>query len=219
MAAGDLTTLDNLKAWMPIPSTTTTQDAVLARLISAVSADFTRCTKRPDLLTAQYTEVHMGDGATRMIAFHWPITAIATLQVGAATITASADKVAAGWYLDEDIDPERVWAIYLNGSCFTDGQPVKLSYTAGYATVPGDIEQAVIDWCLYRYKGVPNVSTLQRRSSEGDSVQVQQIDAPPQVLSVIDRYTRVSPCLDRRQEEREERLTRSNPKQAMKGRR
>jgi len=145
MAAGDLTTLDNLKLWAPIPSTTTAEDALLSRLITAVSNDFARATKRPDLLASDYTEVHTGDGAARMIAFHWPINSIATLTVGGTAITESADKIAAGWYLDEDIDPERVWNVYLVNSVFTDGAPVKLEYNAGYAVVPEDIEQAIID--------------------------------------------------------------------------
>src|ERR1700723_235893 len=112
MAAGDLTTLANLKLWLPIPVTTTAEDPTFTRLITATSSDFTRATKRPDLLATDYTEVHEGDGGRSMIAFHWPVNSIATLSVGGVAITESSDKIAAGWYLDEDIDPERQWNIY-----------------------------------------------------------------------------------------------------------
>lgn len=216
MAATDLTTLADLKPWIPIPLTTTSEDATLSRLITATSDDFMRATKRPDLLSQAYTEVHQGDGGTRMIAFHWPIASIAALQVGGVTIAASPDKIQPGYYVDEDIDPERVWNIYLIGSVFTDGAAIALDYTAGYAAPPLDIEQAVIDWIVYRYKGRPGVGVTQRRSAEGESVAVEQVDAPPNVLAVIERYARKYPGVNRRYDEME-RQERRAPRAPAKG--
>jgi hypothetical protein len=155
-----------------------------------------------------------------MIAFHWPITVITTLTIGGNAISESSNKIAPGWYLDQDIDPELTWNIYLNGFAFTDGAAVALAYEAGYMqpgaavtppeiALPEDIEQAVLDWMSYRYKNRPNVTTTQRRSSEGESAQTEIIDAPPNVLSVIERYTRERPSIDRRQEKRQEREARS----------
>lgn len=34
---------------------------------------------------------------------------------------ASADRVTAGYYIDQDIVPERIWTLYLVGHTFTDG--------------------------------------------------------------------------------------------------
>ena len=231
MAAQDLTTLPTLKQWLPITSTNNNDDNTLSRLLTAVSMDFARATRRPDLLQATYTEVHQGDGSSRMIVFHWPIVAVTNLTVGGSAITASADKIAVGYYLDSDIDSERVWNIYLNGYVFTDGAPVKLSYSAGYAqpgapgpltqgqiALPQDIEQAVLDWCAYRYKERPNVAATQRRTGQGDSVHTELLDAPPNVLQVIERYKRELPSLDRRAQEREERLAKSSFKQSGKNR-
>jgi len=217
MAATDLTQLATLKQWLPINSTTTTDDATLTRLLTAVSMDFQRATRRPDLLQASYTEARQGDGSSRLIAFHWPVISIATLTVGGLALSVSADKIANGYYIDSDIDPERQWNIYLNGYVFTDAAPIALSYVAGYVqpgtapsgaqiALPEDIEQAVLDWCAYRYKNRPNVGVTGRRSSEGEQSQPETLDAPPNVLEVIDRYKRELPSLDRRAEEREERL-------------
>jgi hypothetical protein len=214
MAVQDLTSLENVKAWLPINSTTTSDDTTIARMITATSMDFMRATKRPDLLLNDYTEARRGDGANRMIAYHWPIVSVMTLTVGASEIPESVDKIAPGWYIDSDIDSERIWNIYLNSYCFTDGAPVGLVYSAGYVQpggvasagqimLPGDIEQAVIDWCAYRYKERPNVSATQRRSVQGESSQTELLDAPPNVLKVIERYTRIIPSLDRRQDERD----------------
>lgn len=223
MADQDLTTLETLKLWLPITSTNTNDDVTLSRLVTAVSLDFQRATKRPDLLKAEYAEVRQGDGGRRIIAYHWPITAVTSLKVAGASVPASTDKVAAGFYLDLDIDPERAWNIYLNGSTFADGAAVQIAYSAGYVqpggevtppdiVLPEDIEQAVIDWCAYRYKDRPNVTATQRRSAQGESAQTELLDAPPNVLQVIERYKRELPCLDRRQEERQERVQRATPR-------
>lgn len=197
-----LTTLENVHAWLPIPTGTTSEDPLLTRLIAATSNDFQRATNRPDLMQADYSEVRQGDGAAHMILYHWPINSITTLTVGGVAVSASSDRVAPGYYIDADIDPERIWELYLNGSVFTDGAVIQIAYSAGYATVPGDIEQAVIDWVVYRYKGRPNVGTSQRRSLEGrglgDTVDVEIVDAPPSTKSVIERYRRKVPSLDRR---------------------
>jgi hypothetical protein len=52
----------------------------------------------------------------------------------------------------------------------------------------------------------PNVGATSRRSTEGEASQIELIDAPPNVLEVIDRYTRKFPSIDRRGDEREERM-------------
>lgn len=220
MAATDLTTLANLKAWLPINTATTSDDPTLSRLITAVSNDFMRATKRPDLLQATYNEVRIGDGSVRLVLYHWPIVSVTTLTVAGAPVAPSADKVAAGYFIDQDIDPERIFNLWLaGGSRFTDGKPVQISYAAGYVqpgasgpltqgqvALPEDIEQAVIDWCACRYKERPNVSATQRRSVQGESAQTELIDAPPNVLKVIERYARAFPSLDRRQDERDMRM-------------
>lgn len=224
MAAQDLTQLATLKQWLPISTGITSDDTSISRLITATSMDFMRATRRPDLLQATYAEVHRGDGATRMIAYHWPIVTIASLAVGGLAVTQSSDKIANGWYIDQDIDPERQFEIYVNGYCFTDGAAIALGYTAGYVqpggtpeedeiALPEDIEQAVIDWCTYRYNERPNVSATERRSTEGESIETPLIDAPPNVISVIARYMRTLPSIDRRAEQREERMQRGGRSQ------
>jgi hypothetical protein len=208
----DLTTLAAVKAWLPVKTEITTGDDVITSLIKACSADFLRATKRPDLLAADYTEVHQGDGAARMAVYHWPINTITTLTVGGVSIPASTDKIVPGYFIDLDIDPERAFNLYLIGQVFTDAAPVKIVYNAGYTAIPYDVGQAVIDWIDYRYKGKPNTSTTQRRSTEGESVGVEIVDAPPNVLQVIERYKRCIPSVSRRMDENEARMARATAK-------
>lgn len=211
MAAQDLTTLATAKQWLPISSSNTADDATIARLVTATSQDFMRATRRPDLLLAQYVEARQGDGSSRMVAFHWPIVSVASLSVAGVSVLPSADKLANGYYFDADIDPERNCQLYLNGCSFSDGATVALTYYAGYTqpgtspsvpsgqvALPADIEQAVLDWMEYRYRMRPNVGAVNRRMAEGDSVHTELIDAPPNVIQVIERYARQIPSSDRR---------------------
>jgi hypothetical protein len=222
MSANDLTTLDTLKQWLPVKSDIVTDDATLGRLITAVSQDFMRATKRPDLLQADYTEVRQGDGAQRLAVYHWPIVAVDLLKVATVAIPASADKIAVGYFFDQDIDPERIFNLYLIGSAFTDAAAVQIDYTAGYVqpgatptgdeiALPNDIEQAVLDWCGYRYKQRPNVGVTQRRSTEGEQTGLEIVDAPPNVLQVIERYARCIPSVNRRLDEREYKMAIARP--------
>lgn len=207
----DLTTLSAVKDWLPIASGVTADDALLSGLITGVSSDFLRAIERPDLLTADYTEVRQGDGDTRLSLRHWPVTAVSALTVGGATVTASADKIARGYYFDADLDPERRTQLFLAGGLvFTDAAVVSLSYSAGYATVPGDIAQAVVEWVCQRYKGRPNSSTVSRRSTEGAEVRVDLSDAPETTKAVIERYRVCWPSTDKRSDDREYRVTRIN---------
>lgn len=201
IAETDLTTLALVKDWLPVSARNTSDDAQLSALISACSGDFLRATNRPDLLSATYSEVRQGDGGARMVLYHWPIGTVTSLKIDGATIANSTDKIAAGWYVDEDIDPERVYNLYLNGYSFTDGAAVQIGYMAGYATVPPDIQQAVTDWVTYRYKQEPNLGITQSRSVEGESIQQTQLDAPATALAVIERYKRRVPSVSRRYDE------------------
>jgi hypothetical protein len=195
MATGDLCVLGDVKKWLPLD--VDTDDSILSRLITATSEDALRAMRRPDLLAADYLEARQGDGSSRITTYHWPINTVATLKIGGVTIAASADKIAAGYFFDLDIDPERVWNLYLNNYVFTDGAAVQLSYNAGYAAVPGDIAQAVIDWVAQRYKARPNVA-MTRRRDEGETADTPMIDAPETTKAVIERYMRCVPSVSRR---------------------
>ena len=212
----DLTTLESLKEWLPVPSTTTSDDATLSALISACSGDFLRATNRPDLLSATYNEVRQGDGGYRMVAYHWPIASIESLMIGSLAVPNSPDKIAAGFFVDEDIDPERVYNIYLNKFHFTDGAVVQINYTAGYVSVPPDIQQAVNDWVAFRYKQEPNLGQTESRSAEGESVEQSQVDAPANIRAVIERYMRRIPSVSRRYDEEQMRMQNPGAKKGKK---
>jgi len=208
----DLTTKDDVKAWLAIPPAQTTSDTILAELVTSTSADFLRAIDRVDLLASTYVEVRDGDGGSRISTRHWPINTITSITVAGVAIAASPDKVAAGYYIDDELDPERVSQIYLaGGEAFTDAAAVVISYNAGYATTPGDVEQAVVEWVAYRYRGRPGQGVSSQREAGGEHVTYdREAPMPPTTAAVAERYKRCWPSLDKRTDDRNYRVTRIN---------
>lgn len=137
MAAGDLTDLDTVKAWLGISGATT--DSQISSLITAVSSFVTNYLGR-QVLSASYVETYRGNGQSVMLLRNFPITAVASVAFAGQTITAAADPVAltAGILFDDR-------SLKLIGHRFPLALPVVVTYTAGYATTPADLAQAAIE--------------------------------------------------------------------------
>jgi hypothetical protein len=77
----DFCTLAQLKAWLGIASTNTTNDPALSMLISASSRLILSYLARPGILPATYAERYDGQGNQRILLRNWPVLAIASLYV------------------------------------------------------------------------------------------------------------------------------------------
>ena len=207
----DLTTVEAVKGWLSIPDTETDGDYALSALVSATSADFLRAIERPDFLRTSYIEQREGDGGDRMVLRHWPISAVTLVNNGGAVVPASVVPGDGGWYFDSSLDPERTNQLYLSGGTFTDAARITINYAAGYATPPADVEQAVIEWTAERYKSRPGSTLLSSRAAGGEHASFAKEDSmPPTTAACVERYKRDWPTLNRRQEDRDYRITRIN---------
>jgi hypothetical protein len=198
----DLCTIEDVKAWLAIQPSATSEDAILRRLISATSSDFLRTIKRTEITpAADYTEQRFGDGKTHIFTYHWPINSVASVTIDSVSISLSADGLADGYWLPTEPDPEQKMKINLTGFCFTRNtrdwlrsvlrasQPnVVLVYNAGYAAVPGDIAQAVIDWVAYRYKGRQWIGQSSKHMNAGENVSFQNVLMPESTKAVAEKY-------------------------------
>jgi hypothetical protein len=137
MAAGDLTDLDTVKAWLGV--TGSSSDTLLGGLISSVSSFVTGYLGR-QILSGSYVETYRGNGQSLLLLRNFPITAVASVAFAGQTITAVADPVtlASGVLFDDR-------ALHLIGYRFPLRLPVVVTYTAGYATTPPDVAQAAIE--------------------------------------------------------------------------
>ncbi len=136
MSLGDLTSLANVKAWLSPPLTTTVDDALLTRLVSATSRFVLAYLNRPSLLSTPYVETQDGIGSHTLLLRQWPVTAITSLVVDGIAIPAAPPPPALGWRLDawDGISPGQPQQLSLDGYDFCRGrQNLSITYTAGYA--------------------------------------------------------------------------------------
>lgn len=172
MAAGDLTTLANLKAYAPgldpaAAGGDTTFDELLGRLITAVSDQF-RAEAGTNPKQTSYVETRNGHGQAGMTLLNFPVISVSSVKVDGATIPARVAVTDSGWVLGPGGRLELV------GYRFTEGVAnVEVTYSAGYATIPGDIEQAVVKMVALQFAdrkriGVASSSQAGISTSFGD---------------------------------------------------
>ncbi|TDR82202.1 head-tail connector protein [Paludibacterium purpuratum] len=176
-----LTSLANVKQWLTL--TTTTDDAMLTRLIAAAST-FIETWLNRTLGQQQYTETRNGNGKQTMLLGNYPVTAVTGVQINGAPVLPSAAFGQAGYTFDGT-------TLYLTSYTFARGrQNVQIQYTAGYATIPLDIEQACIDLVCVRYKERQRIGE-QSKAINGETVSFMIKDLSPFALSVLQNYKRV----------------------------
>lgn len=186
MAAGDLTTLANVKAYLSPPLTTSTDDALLSRLITAAS-QFIQSWLNRAIATASYTDTRNGTGGMRLFLRNRPVTAIASVTIDGVAIPASSPPPLGAGYLFDDS------SVYLIGRAFTKGlQNVVVQYSAGYATTPPEIEQACIGLVALRYKERDRIGQVSKNLA-GETVSFQQKDMPADIATLLDQYRNLVP--------------------------
>jgi hypothetical protein len=186
MTTGDLTTLANVKAYLSPPLTTTADDALLSRLITAASQFIQSWLDRTIPVTS-YTDTRNGTGGMRLFLRNRPVVAVSAVTVDGVAIAPSDPPPLGAGYLYDDS------AVYLIGTCFGKGvQNVTVSYTAGYAATPPELEQACIALVALRYKERDRIGQASKNLG-GETVSFQQKDMPADVATVLDGYRNVVP--------------------------
>jgi hypothetical protein len=142
MAASDLAALADVKAWLAGSSGIgSSDDALIARLITDVSGAITAYLGRPALTPHLFVERLDGNGKTRLYLRHYPVLAVSSMVIDRASIAAApAPAAGAAWakgYLVESWDglpPGRPQALDVFYTFYRNGrQNVLVDYTAGYA--------------------------------------------------------------------------------------
>jgi uncharacterized phiE125 gp8 family phage protein len=179
----DITTLANAKQWLAISSDT--DDDLLTRLIHAASGFIETYLSRR-LCSRTYAEIRDGTGG-RVINFReYPVTAVSWVAVNGVSLPLAPDTVTPGYRFTRT-------QIILQGHRFTQGWGnVSLNYTAGFETIPFDVEQACIELVSWRYNERQHIGQS-GKSLEGANVTYSVQDLPPDVKTVLDRYRRVAP--------------------------
>ncbi len=130
-APTDLTSLADCKAWLGL--TSTGDDAVLASLITAISAAVLADLGRT-VLPRIVTDTRGGNRTSLPLA-QWPVTAVLSVTVDGIALAAAPTPGVAGWWLDppDAMPPGTMQRLHSIAGCFPRGRGnVAVTYRAGY---------------------------------------------------------------------------------------
>jgi len=176
----DFTTLAAVKEYLGQKETATTDDALLSKLISRASAFIVTYTSR-EFLTKSYDETRDGNGATRLILRNQNVTAVASVAINGQPISPGGSITKQGFWFSGR------W-IYLNGSRFPLGfGNINIAYTAGFATIPADIEQVCIELVANKYKRKERVGEVSKNIN-GMVVSFSTTDLSTDHRDILDFY-------------------------------
>ena len=142
MAASDLAALADVKTWLSGSSGIgSSDDMLLARLITDVSGAIAAYLGRPSLTPRAFVERRDGDGRARLYLRRYPALAITSLVIDnramtAAPVPAAGAAHTTGYLLEswDGLPPGRPQALDLFGAIYRPGrQNVVVGYSAGYA--------------------------------------------------------------------------------------
>lgn len=150
--------LADVKTYLGITSATT--DAVLTALVGNASAFIERYCNRV-FEQASYTETRNGNGADAIYLRNTPIVSVQSVSVDGTSIPAAPDTVSYGYIFDTH-------KVYLRGDArvnpITPGifagypprfqrgiQNIVIAYTAGFTTIPADVNQACVELVAYKF--------------------------------------------------------------------
>jgi len=91
-----------------------------------------------------------------------------------------------GWYNDDRL-------LYLVGYAFHRGsQNVAVSYSAGYATIPPELEQAAIELIGFRYRERTRIGEVSRALGGQATAAFSQKDMPDGIKAILAKYQRTA---------------------------
>lgn len=196
MATGDLVTLQQALQYLNQPADT---NGTIAFLISAVS---TKIQKFVSYQFAQgtYTRTFNGQGGRSIPLPDRPVISVSSLSIGLHKILPATPATgnAPGFVSDDKF-------VYLTDDCFERGfQNVTVSYTAGYATVPMDVQEACLEWMVTAWNIAIGALDPSARSVRAGDTQIDYramttelrsaiVLMPPSVAGTLLPYQRTSP--------------------------
>lgn len=186
----DLTTVADVKSASGIGAGTTNADAVLARLVTAASGFIADVTDRSFGAVLTVNEIRNGAGGTELFLYEAPVVSVTSLAVDTFAIPAQASDGKPGYFM------ATLSTLALFGYEFTRGRRnVRVTYTAGYASVPFDVAQACIEIVIAAYRRSargPDVVS-ENIPTSGANFSFSQKDMSPFASTVLEKYRKVTP--------------------------
>lgn len=183
-----LCALSDVKTYLG--TTTTNTDAALTALITSVSATIENFCNRT-FAQADYTDTYNGTGKSALYLREGPITAVSSVTVDGLAIPAAASSTSYGYVFDDSM-----LYIRAGGTCerFNKGvQNVTVTYTAGYAAIPQDVNQACVEWVAFKFAKRARIDEKSQTLGTQQTQSYDLSDMPQSVKSALMSYIRFTP--------------------------
>lgn len=156
----DLTSVANVRAYSGL-STSDISDVDLGNLVTRASAVIRGYCSRDITSEGPYSETFDGQGGVKFTPEQWPVTAVSAVSVDGVTVLPATSATAPGYAFSSG-------AIALRGYRFARGVAnCTVSYSAGEASVPPDVEHAAILTVLAAYNAAPRDPAVRSESING----------------------------------------------------
>lgn len=177
----------NVKTFLGI--TGSTEDTIIDALVNSMSVAIAKYCGR-DFVSAAATEYYDGTDAPSLVLKRYPIITLTSLNIDGARLFGSSTDVdvSANVIVDNNSGIITLWNLYDKFPC--GRRNVKVVYTAGYATIPADLQHAAKLAVQFTYK---RHYTEQRigivSESVGDkNISYDQGDLPSPVKKLLAPY-------------------------------
>ena len=182
----DLTTVANVVQYLGLNDTAATAaDALLTRLLHAASAFIESNMGRIFEITA-YTEVRSGKGERFITFSDYPVQSVQSVMIDGRDIPQSNGWGQPGYTFDDT-------RLTIQGNWFVRGMlNIDLIYTAGYPTIPYEVEQACIDLVCRKYKERDRIG-VNSKIINGETIVFSKTDMTDELKSVLRAYQKVVP--------------------------
>ena len=197
--ANAIVTLAEAKLQLNITTSNTNEDTMLEAWINETSQEVEDYCQRKFVVQSVSSEYHNGDGSRFLYPKYFPVT-----QLSTETTPTSSDTLGALQYRDT---PDSSWTnietdtdhifygtdipyIELYDTTFPSGRRnIKISYKAGYSTVPADVKKVVLEKIQIRWNTSGNGGNLLGYSNLNQSEPSGNISST--IISLEDKWNKI----------------------------
>lgn len=183
--ANALTTLAAAKDFLEIPTADTSQDAKVERFINAASSAIENYCSRK-FKSQTFTEYHDGRQSNSILLQQYPATKPTVVAIDGTWAFDSTSELNSN---DYDV-LENGW-LTLRSSVFPRGnRNIKVTYVAGYSTIPSDVSEACLMLVEYFYMHRNDRrSGVKSKSKNGENISYMET-IPANITMLLSPYIR-----------------------------
>lgn len=186
LASNALVTKIELEDYLEQEGSDSIESENLETVINGISTFFESYCDR-SFYSTTYTEYMNGSGVKYLIPDNFPIISVTSIYNDSDWVWPETDLVDS---TDYRITNDKM-TILKDGTWSLGDENIKLTYVAGYTTIPDDLKLACLQQCTYEVKMISNKQSLAITLPDG-SISFNNITLVPIAQSILKIYKRIS---------------------------